>query len=105
MDMKDRGVQRERTGLAWSRTSFLGVCVALLLIRLGIRRMSAADILAGLVRALLAACMFAWGNHRLGWDRGTTIATGTDRTRHLTIAGGVALAATLHVLDVCRHSL
>ncbi|MBO1324489.1 DUF202 domain-containing protein [Acetobacter sp. TBRC 12305] len=103
--MKDRGVQRERTGLAWSRTSFLTVFVALLLLRLGIRRMSTADILAGLVLSLLAAFMFSCSNHRLGWYKDNELSTATDRTRQLTIACGVALAATLHVLDVCRHSL
>lgn len=103
--MKDRGVQQERTGLAWSRTSFLTVFVALLLMRLGIRRMSAPDILAGLVFALLAAFMFVCSNDRLGWNRATGLCTESDRIRQLTVASGVALAATLHVLDVCRHSL
>ncbi|MFT9257320.1 MAG: DUF202 domain-containing protein [Acetobacter sp.] len=103
--MKDRGVQRERTGLAWSRTSFLTVFVALLLLRLGLRRMSTADIAAGLVLSLLAAFMFMCGNDRLDWNRTTDLCAQTDRARQLTVTCAVALAATLHVLDLWRHGL
>lgn len=78
------GQSAERTTIAWGRTALAAAALAVLLLRLGIERGSALEVLSAAV-ALLAAAGFAW--------RGRTAYRGSVVPRPVVRALTVAIAA------------
>lgn len=99
--MKDPGLQRERTGLAWSRTGFVMMLVALLSVRGGLAHISFSQLLAALLLSGTSGLLLYRGHQRSYYDddRDEVVA---ERTRRLAaLTGTVVLAvALLHVASV-----
>lgn len=69
--MKDPGLQRERTGLAWSRTGFVMMLVALLSVR-GASHFSFSQLLAALLLSGTSGLLLYRGHQRSRYEDGMT---------------------------------
>jgi uncharacterized membrane protein YidH (DUF202 family) len=87
---RDRGLQPERTDLAWHRTTFSAAACSVLLLHTGVRTGSAWALAPGLLVAAVAA-VTAWTGSR---ERGRT-SRGHPRRRLLLLIGMAMTAACL----------
>lgn len=96
--MKDPGLQRERTSLAWTRTGFVMALVALLSLRSGLAHMSLSQLLAAALMSGTAGLLLYRGHQRSRYNgiRDEVVAMAG---RHLAALTSLVVltAALLHV--------
>ncbi|MCL8383913.1 DUF202 domain-containing protein [Xanthobacter aminoxidans] len=104
--MKDPGLQRERTGLAWSRTGFLMMLVALLSVRGGLSHFSFSQLLAALLLSGTSGLLLYRGHQRSRYEDGTDEVVAEPSRRLAAVTGMVVFAvALLHAISVLLRLL
>ncbi|QRG06910.1 DUF202 domain-containing protein [Xanthobacter dioxanivorans] len=100
----DKGLQPERTGLAWSRTGFVMMLVALLSVRMGMGRSSLLHLAAAALAATAALALFRTSRLRTFLNPGDEEALIRTRIRMIGATSGAVIAmAILHMAAVLRH--
>lgn len=101
---RDRGVQSERTSIAWTRTALAVTVNALLVLRVGLSTRSVAFGAIGVMLLLASAAISVYGSHRQHRMAADETPEAVPVPVMAFISGVAFVASVVAIAGICRSS-